>query len=609
MALQLILIFLFVSLLLPPALSTGLIAKPECQDQCGKLKVPYPFGVGSDCSLNSSFTISCNNSTNPPKAYLSTINIEVIEINETYIRVKYPILSSVCYDLSSGTGMNVTAAASYTHSTPVNLSGTPYTLSMRNRLTTLGCDDVVLQSNGSWVSGGCSAICADKNDTGGVGYCPYNETSLGNGCCQALISEDASFRRTQLIDLSGKLLRRKLFPCSYAFLQEPEESINTTVFSYPLYYLDNSTALLDDNWASSTRPPVVRLDWSFGDENCSQAMLNSSTYACRDEKSVCGDYYRTGGGYLCRCVQGYEGNPYLRGGCKPISFSSSIAKYGCPDQCGELSIPYPFGVGKNCYLAPSFEITCNASTNPPIAYLAVFNAQIIELNSSQVLVFYPTQLVSLACYDLSDNQRGMSKTDNRRMIIDLSRTQYTLSDENWITTIGCGDMMVAITRQANRSFIVSSCAAVCWDTQFFSNTEGYCPSGTTMYRPGDGCCRAPIPRGTTYLEANLTDLSWPRMNFSCSYAFIDYKHYSDSSYEILNNSTAILARNGEPTALSLEWRIGAEKCYQARQNLTTYACQTNSDCVDFDTNVAGYLCNCSTGYKGNPYLIPGCQGW
>ena len=131
----------------------------------------------------------------------------------------------------------------------------------------------------------------------------------------------------ELIDLSGRSQRKKLFPCSYAFIQEATNT-NETVFSYPLYYLNNSTALLNDDWASASRPLVVRLDWLVGTENCSRAM-SSNTYACLDERSVCADYSMyldidDVTGYICRCAQGFEGNPYLRGGCQSWFFFSLI---------------------------------------------------------------------------------------------------------------------------------------------------------------------------------------------------------------------------------------------------------------------------------------------
>ncbi|XP_057796398.1 wall-associated receptor kinase 2-like [Salvia miltiorrhiza] len=497
---------------------------------------------------------------------------------------------SACYDLSANDG----------NSLSLNLSGTPYTLSFGNVLTAIGCDDMVLRSNGSSVSGGCSAFCADKNGTGGVGNCPFH------GCCQERLDKGTSVMGAQLIDLSGKSQREKLFPCSYAFMQELDE---TTIFSYPLYYLHNSTALVNDNWASATRRPVVRLDWIVGTENCSRAR-NSATYACGDDKSVCVDD-DSNRGYMCNCVQGYEGNPYLHGGCQTISFSrSSIAKYGCLDQCGQVSIPYPFGVGPNCCLEPSFEILCNTSTNPPKAYLAIFNTEIVELNSTKVLVNYLN--LASTCYN---NENGISKAEERRLTLDLMRSQYRLSEENWITAVGCDDTAVAVIGQTNLASIRTACAAICSDSWIYEYDNAQCDYGTTSLG-GEACCRVPIPRGTNYLEANLTDLSgrWPRTNFSCSYAFVEYIEKNTiytSSFPLMNNSTGItpdvlFSRTKYPST-ALDWRIGELNCKEAQLNPTNYVCQANTDCVDYDATLGGYLCNCSKGYQGNAYLHPGCQ--
>ena len=38
---------------------------------------------------------------------------------------------------------------------------------------------------------------------------------------------------------------------------------------------------------------------------------------------------------------------------------------GCPDKCGNISIPYPFGTKAGCYFDDTFSVTCNLSTTPP----------------------------------------------------------------------------------------------------------------------------------------------------------------------------------------------------------------------------------------------------
>ena len=49
--------------------------------------------------------------------------------------------------------------------------------------------------------------------------------------------------------------------------------------------------------------------------------------------------------------------------------STNLVKPGCNSQCGDLIVPYPFGVGNDskCYIDEGFRIYCNTSLNPPKA--------------------------------------------------------------------------------------------------------------------------------------------------------------------------------------------------------------------------------------------------
>lgn len=172
-----------------------------------------------------------------------------------------------------------------------------------------------------------------------------------------------------------------------------------------------------------------------------------------------------------------------------VAYSTPVAKPGCLDHCGNLSIPYPFGIGPNCYMDPSFEIRCNVSTYPPIAYLSVLNTEIYDLNQSHIKLYYPK--LAFVCYNL---------LESRSLIIDLSATQFTLSTQNVFTALGCDDMAVAYGKSNNTTFVGGTCAALCTRSNGLSS-YGSCAryytssTGFDSYVPATGCCEIPISKG------------------------------------------------------------------------------------------------------------------
>ncbi|GMN55343.1 hypothetical protein TIFTF001_024468 [Ficus carica] len=72
------------------------IAKAGCKTHCGRVKVPFPFGIGHGCSIDEWFEIVCRRSTthdaNGDTPFLRKLDVEVLDIftNGT-LRVMNPI--------------------------------------------------------------------------------------------------------------------------------------------------------------------------------------------------------------------------------------------------------------------------------------------------------------------------------------------------------------------------------------------------------------------------------------------------------------------------------------------------------------------------------------
>jgi len=80
---------------------------------------------------------------------------------------------------------------------------------------------------------------------------------------------------------------------------------------------------VEDQFDFSMEYDIV-IRWAITNSTCQQAKQNNSNYACRSTNSSClhvthGDIFM---GYRCNCSSGFQGNPYIQGGCKGTSLSS-----------------------------------------------------------------------------------------------------------------------------------------------------------------------------------------------------------------------------------------------------------------------------------------------
>nr|XP_017224752.1 PREDICTED: wall-associated receptor kinase 2-like [Daucus carota subsp. sativus] len=271
----------------------------------------------------------------------------------------------------------------------------------------------------------------------------------------------------------------------------------------------------------------------------------------------------------------------------------AIAKPGCQSKCGNLTVPYPFGigVGSGCSIDSStwFDVNCNTSFSPPKAFIGSGNVQIHEILNSQMRV---SNVMATKCYSSTGDL-----TTDKPAYTNLLDSPYTFSELNTFSVVGCDDVALIIgSDQRNYS---GGCITVC------SKAEDVLDYGCS----GIGCCQTVIPKGLKYYYTSLSTLRNHTEVWSfdpCSYAFLGEKESFKFRGASDFSDPTFINRTMDSVRIVLDWVIGNQTCDQAR-NSDAYACQSNTFCTTSDSGFGGYSCSCLEGYEGNPYLSPGCQ--
>ncbi|KAM4080576.1 hypothetical protein ACJW30_11G027900 [Castanea mollissima] len=266
-----------------------------------------------------------------------------------------------------------------------------------------------------------------------------------------------------------------------------------------------------------------------------------------------------------------------------VVFPYPIALPNCPKMCGNMEIPYPFGLREGCYLDHNFFVNCTNSSEPFIPkHIIVKN---ISLHGQIDTLMY----VARDCYE-----QGVKDYNSSTNPWLKSPLNFTVSStQNKFVVVGCDTYAFLHGKQQNESY-TTGCASRCESTRFMVN--GSCT--------GVGCCEVDIPKGLKNVTLESRSFQNHKIveNFNpCGYAFISKQDTFNFSIDSLRT-----LRNQKMMPMVLDWAIGNETCNDV-ENKSNYICGDNSLCQNSEDG-SGYRCKCKDGYDGNPYLSHGCQG-
>ncbi|KAJ9677114.1 hypothetical protein PVL29_022221 [Vitis rotundifolia] len=254
----------------------------------------------------------------------------------------------------------------------------------------------------------------------------------------------------------------------------------------------------------------------------------------------------------------------------------SMAKPGCvQDHCGDIPIPYPFGMGKSCYKDEWFSINCNRSFDPPKPFL---NHSRLNLEVLSIEMGGYQKSVTVNSPISSNCENGVLKVSSYWKSTDLRGSPFLYSPENELMVVGCDNVLL----RAGNDEIMAGCTSICNKS---ITTKG------CLY--GINCCLTSFQEHLDVYSLSTTASCSERVD--CTYAFLAYNY--TPSYSNVSNVTTIV-RDAKYAPLRIFWLIpelvdphncGDDTVYTSRRNYSNYGCY------------------CNWAEEGNPYLPHGCQ--
>uniref|UniRef100_A0A0D9VIX1 Protein kinase domain-containing protein n=1 Tax=Leersia perrieri TaxID=77586 RepID=A0A0D9VIX1_9ORYZ len=253
-----------------------------------------------------------------------------------------------------------------------------------------------------------------------------------------------------------------------------------------------------------------------------------------------------------------------------------------------------------------FLVTCDRTYQPPKLFLERHGPEVLEISLRNSTVRVRGAVWSFAA--------GSNASDDVTVNVlagvaaNLSLQPYVLSaSRNGLVVVGCGFRAVATPTPSQQQAIggatFASCAPTCPIEQS-QKLDGRCD--------GVGCYEARIPVGLTsfgvqfsWHDQNSTTPPWVAPGASVLVVEREWWRDRQNVFEIkkpLFSSGHVDVALVIPTVL--DWTLGQSSCTD--QSFHSGCVSKNSECVN-STSAYGYVCRCSGGYDGNPYMIGGCQ--
>lgn len=328
-----------------------------------------------------------------------------------------------------------------------------------------------------------------------------------------------------------------------------------------------------------------------------------------------------------------------------LYYEDVAASSSCQSQCGGVTIPYPFGIGKGCYLEKFYEIKClNSTTSGKLApFLSINDTEVVDISlpdgweyfvENQPMEFYFLPFGSVRV-KVPITSSGCGGKESPESVMNFTGTPFFIDAKNSLVAVGCNAKVslthiepnivgCELTSNASKYQSINS-------IPFIKNRQ--CLIGLTTSKSyifgecaivkdvvkecnGNGCCKVGLREHQQAIGIRIeSNDSTTTREEKCRVAFLTVELYTSSN---ATNPQELFDK--EYATLSLGWVIQTKNhsfvsslsCdSRAVYKNTTNAARSQRKCICVKSTIAkiSYAhCACRSGYTGNVYDPHGCQG-
>ncbi|XP_037474786.1 wall-associated receptor kinase-like 8 [Triticum dicoccoides] len=292
-----------------------------------------------------------------------------------------------------------------------------------------------------------------------------------------------------------------------------------------------------------------------------------------------------------------------------------VALPGCPQACGNVTVPYPFGFRRGCF-RKGFNLTCDETRRPPRLLLGD-GVEVDAISLADGTVHVQTKVVAFRPLYTNGAVGARRSIDHNYSwygglpeVYKSGGAQLAVStDHNVFVAIGCNFIGYLVAVSDGGREYVSTCSTLCNG----KTRDALCT--------GVGCCWTTIAQRYPGYQVKFKDLddtaaAYAGQSRASVAAFIVDREWfvgtmqNTVSFNDFVNDDFGNGPSSMPTVLQWWLDVDSDRDLVVKdpRSASRWRCiSLNSFAAYIGDAVNKVRCNCSDGYEGNSYIVDGCQ--